>query len=159
TPEETAMWRRRAKFVWSPLGEFANEVIQFVPEAERQAVILHDIERKTFEEIDELESCAKSTAKARYERGMTRLQEFAREKEACGALLIAPGFLGLDYDGPPPEMVERHWQRFVADGHLDRLLESEPPPSGTRRAETSRDGDGPPSTRPPARRVTKLRGL
>jgi RNA polymerase sigma-70 factor, ECF subfamily len=126
-PEETVMW--------SQLAALVDHVLAKLPEGERRALILHEIEGKTFEEIAEIEHISKATAHARYTRGMEKLRK-AKEDGTLETLIvpIAPE----EGDGPrsePPtqEMKDRAWQRFVDAGALDLPPDSKPPPSGTRR--------------------------
>jgi RNA polymerase sigma-70 factor (ECF subfamily) len=126
-PEETVMW--------SQLAELADHVLAKFPEGERRALILHEIEGKTFEEIAKIEGISKATAHARYMRGMEKLRK-AKEDGTLETILVPVAL--EDGDGPrsePPtqEMRDRAWQRFVDAGGLDLPREREPPPSGPRR--------------------------
>jgi RNA polymerase sigma-70 factor (ECF subfamily) len=130
SPEETAMW--------SQLAQLADHVLAKLPEGERRALILHELEGHSFAEIAAMEGISPATAHARHARGMAKLKK-ATEDGTLDSLLvpIAP-LVPEDGDGPrsePPtqEMRDRAWQRFVDAGGLELPPESEPPPSGTRR--------------------------
>jgi RNA polymerase sigma factor (sigma-70 family) len=159
SPEETAMWNERRMLVFSPQGQLAYDLLTEVPEAERRVVILRALEEASWDEIAASERCNKSTAEDRYDRGMAKLQAFAQAKEARGPLLLLAGLLASDDAGPPPEVVERQWRRFAAQVGLDLGPESEPPPSGTRRVQTSSTGEPSPSSGPPAGWASRLRAL
>jgi RNA polymerase sigma factor (sigma-70 family) len=151
TPLETAMW--------SQLAQFADQLLaEVLTEDERHAVILREVDLKTFKEIGAMEGCSEPTAHARHERGMAKLRRAVEERKLGARVFPVMGADCLGSD-EPPEGVERGWQRFL--GEVDPPLppDSEPPPSGTRRVAPSRDGNRPPSTRPPEGRLVKLRKL
>jgi RNA polymerase sigma-70 factor (ECF subfamily) len=128
--------------------EYADHLLAGLPENERRAVTLYEKEALTFEEIAEREGIGATTARARYRRGLALLRAAAARCEAEGVVIPIP--LGSD---PPPEVVERAWQRFRAQ--LD-AMEGEPPPSGTRRVEPSSRDDRPPSGNARRRHLSKL---
>ena len=119
-PEETVKW--------SQLARFADHVLESLPEEERRAVILREIEGHTFAEIAAIEGISPSTAHARHARGMAAFEK-AKEEGKLDAIVV-PIARG---EGPTRAMLDRAWQRFVDAGGLDLAPESEPPPSGTRR--------------------------
>jgi RNA polymerase sigma-70 factor (ECF subfamily) len=116
---------------WSQLAQLADEVVQGLPEEERRVLILHEIEGKNFDEIAKLLGISKSTAHARFTRGMEKLKK-AKEDGTLDTIVVP---IPLD-DPPTPEMLDRAWQRFVDSGALDLPPDSDPPPSGTRRTGT-----------------------
>jgi hypothetical protein len=65
--------------------------------------------------------------------------------------VVLPITLGVSESGPPREVVERAWQRFCVEFGSP---ESEPPPSGTRRA--APHDSGPPSSSPRSGRLAKV---
>ncbi|MFT3764767.1 MAG: sigma-70 family RNA polymerase sigma factor [Minicystis sp.] len=136
-----------------------------VPRAARNVVRLHVLGEFTFEEIAEMEGISKSQAERLHKVGLQKLREAterSREPKHRGVAVVPLSMAALfDLEhapSPPPEVVERGWQRAIADLGLDDAPDSEPPPSGPRRcASASQDATAPPSRRPRKPRVTRLR--
>jgi Sigma-70, region 4 len=73
--------------MWSQLAELADHVLAKMPEGERRALVLHEIEGKTFDEIAKIESISKGTAHARYARGVEKLRK-AKEDGTLDTILV-----------------------------------------------------------------------
>jgi RNA polymerase sigma factor (sigma-70 family) len=117
------------------LSELADQVFERLPPEERRVVILREVRGLSFRAIAALEGISPSTALARHTRGMAKIRQMAEEQARSGIVALPAAFAdaGGD-DGPPPEVRERLWRRLAPLLDLDAPPESEPPPSGTRRA-------------------------
>jgi len=73
SPEDYALRRE--------LGRFLNEGLAHLPEDQRLAVILSDIQGLSYEEVAQVAGCSLGTVKSRLNRGRTRLRDFLLQRE------------------------------------------------------------------------------
>jgi RNA polymerase sigma factor (sigma-70 family) len=68
SPEDYALRRE--------LGRFLNDGLSHLPEDQRLAVVLSDVEGLSYEEVAQVAGCSLGTVKSRLNRGRTRLRDF-----------------------------------------------------------------------------------
>ncbi len=73
SPEDYALRRE--------LGRFLNDGLAHLPEDQRLAVILSDVEGLSYEEVAQVAGCSLGTVKSRLNRGRTRLRDFLLQHE------------------------------------------------------------------------------
>jgi RNA polymerase sigma-70 factor (ECF subfamily) len=73
SPEDYALRRE--------LGRFLNEGLAHLPEDQRLAVILSDVQGLSYEEVAQVAGCSLGTVKSRLNRGRTRLRDFLLQRE------------------------------------------------------------------------------
>ena len=139
------------------LRDIADLVFAVLPEHERRAVIAIAIEGLTLRDAAALEGVSASTVHDRYERGVTALRDAVERGEdrklfSIPLPIAASGMPEPASDSdPPPELLERAWQRAIVELGLDRAPDS---------AARASDAPAPPSSRPeaPAARLLRLLG-
>lgn len=75
-PEEDTLRKETKKLVWEGLNHLSGDI--------RMAVILRDIQGKTYEEIAEILSLPLGTVKSRVNRGRIHLAKILKEKKGRG---------------------------------------------------------------------------
>ena len=73
SPEDYALRRE--------LGRFLNEGLSLLPEDQRLAVILSDVQGLSYEEVAQATGSSLGTVKSRLNRGRTRLRDFLLQRE------------------------------------------------------------------------------
>ncbi len=73
SPEDYALRRE--------LGRFLNDGLSHLPEDQRLAVILSDVEGLSYDEVAQVAGCSLGTVKSRLNRGRTRLRDFLLQHE------------------------------------------------------------------------------
>lgn len=72
-PEEDVLKKESRRIIWEGLNALSSEI--------RMAIILRDIQGKSYEEIAEIMSLPEGTVKSRINRGRLQLARFLKEKK------------------------------------------------------------------------------
>jgi RNA polymerase sigma factor (sigma-70 family) len=70
------------------LRQHLGELVQQLPEEQREVVILHDVEGYELQEAAEILGVALGTVKSRLHRGHERLREWLRQRNLCPATVV-----------------------------------------------------------------------
>lgn len=123
------------------LKNLTERLLAVVPVKQRRVVILHEMHGLTFREIAQIEGISPTRTHARYDEGMdllrAALERWKQDQRKQGllpvSLAVSTLFATAPPESPPPDAVERAWQRVSRELGLDEgSNEAAPPPESTR---------------------------